>query len=387
MKLSHDQEEEIISFARELIGFPGLSGDEEKTAACVERKMESLGYDEVSKDAYGNVLGVLEWTRPGPTIIFDAHMDVVSIKEPDLWEHAPYAGERSEGKIWGRGSVDMKGPLAAMVCAPAYLNRDDFAGKVIVSTSVAEEYLPSRAFTEILKAHSVDAVVIAEPTQMKLGVAEKGRAGIEMTAIGKVAHSSRPELGENAVYRMMDAIARIRAIPKRKHPFLGNEVIELVEISSHPQPGNGSVPDRCDTFWECRLLQGETKDSFLNRWKEALSGLDKVSLEVATLNLDCYTGAELIMDDFLPGWISEEDQPFRAQVKSAMEANELNVELYAAPFGCNALASASNRGIPTVILGPGDVGLAHRPNEFIEIEELLLAAKVYGTIVEMNPPT
>lgn len=384
MKLTNEQKEEIIAFTRELVRLPGESGNESRTACCVKKKMESLGYDEVSVDKGGNVLGTIKAEQPGPVLLFDGHMDVVPIREADKWEHEPYGGEISKGKIWGRGTTDMKGALAAMICAPAYLRRSDFTGTIIVSASVAEEILIGTATSGILDRYKPDAVVIGEPTSLKLGCAEKGRAGIEMIAHGRVAHSSRPDLGDNAVYRMMEAAEKIRALPRRTHPFLGTEVIELVDISSLPSPGNGSIPGECRTFWECRLLHGETKESFLERWHKALEGEDRIELNIDRCSLKSYTGLLMEREDFLPGWVSHEDQVFTALVKESIEACGRKVELYAAPYGCNALASAGVRDIPTVILGPGNIALAHKPNECVEIDELLKSAEIYGTICLQN---
>ncbi len=387
MTLTDEQNEEIISFTRELVMLPGGSGDEGRTASCVRRKMESLGYDEVSVDEYGNVLGLINGDHPGPTLLFDGHMDVVPVREPNLWDHDPYGAEVSGGKIWGRGTADMKGALAAMICAPAYLKRSNFTGRVLVSASVAEEYLVGAAFSGVLDrfpAQAIDAVVIGEPTSLKLGCGEKGRAGIEMISHGTVAHSSRPDLGDNAVYRMMEAVKRIKSLPRRTHEFLGEEVIELVEINSLPSPGNGSIPGECRSLWECRLLHDESKESFLKRWQDALNGMEKVEMKIANYALDSYTGVKMEREDFLAGWVSHKDQAFSSLVKKSMGDCHLDVELYAAPYGCNALASAGERGIPTVILGPGDVALAHKPNEYIEIEELTKAAQIYGAICERH---
>lgn len=383
MSLTAEQQQEIITFTQELVKCPGDSGDESKTARCVRKKMEHLGYDDVLVDDYGNVLGQLRSPHSGPALLFDGHMDVVPVRDPDLWEHDPYGAELSDGKIWGRGTSDMKGALAAMICAPAYLKRTDFKGDILVSASVAEEILIGTAFGQILERDSlpaIEAVVIGEPTSLKLGTGEKGRAGIELISHGTIAHSSRPDLGDNAVYRMMAAVERIRALPRRTDPFLGTEVIELVEISSLPSPGNGSIPVQCRSFWECRLLHAESKIGFLERWQTALNGLDRVELKIARYGLDSYTGIKMEMEDFLPGWLSAHDQLFSTQVKSAIAKSGREVDLYAAPYGCNALASAGVRGIPTVILGPGNIALAHKPNEHIEIEELLISAEIYSNI-------
>ncbi|MBB6480306.1 M20/M25/M40 family metallo-hydrolase [Spirochaeta isovalerica] len=381
MKLTDEQKNEIISFTVELVRLAGDSGHEAATARCVYRKMEELGYDEVTVDEYGSVIGILKGQKEGPALLFDGHMDVVPVRDREDWTHEPYGAEISEGRIWGRGTADMKGALAAMICAPTYLEKTDFSGRIIVSASVAEELLIGSALEKILQRYRADAVVIGEPTGLKPGTAEKGRSSVEMICSGTVAHSSRPDLGDNAVYRMMEAVERIRRMPRRSHPLLGEEVIELVEITSEPSPGNGSIPDKCRVLWECRLLSGEREEEYLERWKSALEGTDRTEIKIASYNLPSYRGPLLTMKDFLPGWIgSEIDHSFTALVGRSLKKCGKAVHEYASPFGCNALISAARMKIPTVILGPGDIALAHKPDESIVIDELLSAASVYGTI-------
>ncbi len=379
--LTETQNDEILSFAAELVRCSGESGKERNCAEAVRRKMEDLGYDQVLTDEYGSVLGVLRGSGSGPTLLFDGHTDVVPVREPDKWTHDPYGGEVSEGRLWGRGSTDMKGALAAMVCAPAFMDRRDFSGTILVSASVAEEMLIGTALDHVLQNHPADAVVIGEPTGLKLGNAEKGRASLEMICHGTVAHSSRPDLGDNAIYRMMEAARRIRSLPRRSHPVLGEEVIELVELSSLPAPGNGSIPGRCRALWECRLLPGESEEEFLLRWHQALEGVGRTELRIAEYSIDAYTGHTMKMQDFLPGWTGdEESRGLLSLAADALRAAGRGVEYYAAPYGCNALVSAARRKIPTVILGPGDISAAHKPDESLLIQELQDAAAVYSTL-------
>ncbi len=381
MIFNEQQKQSILTFCSDLVRTGEFSGEEKETAQCVRRKMESLGYDEIHTDRYGSVLGVLKGKHPGPTLLFDGHMDVVPVREEGMWDFNPFGGDLSEGCIRGRGTTDMKGALAAMVCAPAFLEREEIYGKVIVSASVAEELMIGSALDHILSTCRADAVIIGEPTGLKLGHAEKGRATIEMICRGKVAHSSRPDLGDNAVYRMMEAVSRIREIPRRSDPLLGEEVIELVEISSLPSPGNGSIPGSCRALWECRLLPGETKEEFLDRWTSALKGIGRTELRVAGYELATYTKEILKLDDFLKGWTTLEEG-FRNLVSAAVSDCGRNPEYYAAPFGCNALISAGAKSIPTVIIGPGDIAMAHKPNEYLRIDELLEAAGIYSVICQ-----
>lgn len=387
MKLSRAQQEEVLTFAQQMIRVPGTSGNEERVAALVRQKMKNLGFDEVRVGRYGSVVGIIEGARPGPTLLFDGHMDVVPIREPDEWTCEPYGGAVIDGKLMGRGAVDMKGSLAAMICAPAFLDHSTIAGTVIVSASVAEEMIPGRALDHILDEFPSDAVVIGEPTELRIGFTEKGRCTIGMSTMGKVAHSSRPELGENAIYSAVEAIDRIKRIPLRKDPRLGTEVHELVEIRSAPSPGNGSVPDRCWGLWECRILPGETEQALLERfasWQNDTDREGKISFEIETIDVPCYTGEHLIGKDFLPGWSGDESSGILRQMESAIEQCGMSVDHWPIPYGCNALASCGLRGLPTVVFGPGDVGLAHKPDEYLVVQDLWAATEIFGTTTELN---
>jgi putative selenium metabolism hydrolase len=387
MKLDRIQQEEVLAFAQQLIRVPGTSGNEGQVASLVNQKMRALGYDQVHVDSYGSVIGVVEGLRPGPTLLFDGHTDVVPIREPDQWSCDPYGGVVTDGKLMGRGAADMKGSLAAMICAASYIDRTTTEGTIIVSASVAEELMPGRALEKILDEFPVDGVVIGEPTDLRLGLAEKGRCTIGMTAMGQVAHSSRPELGENAIYYAVNAIDRIKGILSRSDSVLGNEVIELVEIRSKPSPGNGSVPDHCWGLWECRILPGESEQALLDRLSNCQKGSEwekKIRFSIETIDVTCYTGKHLVGKDFLPGWKGDANSGIQRQMEAAIEKCGIPLIHWPIPYGCNALASCGLRGLPTVVFGPGDVACAHRPNEYLEIHDLWRATEVFGLAMELN---
>jgi len=387
MKLGRTQQEEVLAFAQQLIRVPGTSGDEEQVASLVNQKMRALGYDQVHVDSYGSVIGVVECSRPGPMLLFDGHTDVVPIREPDQWHCDPYGGVVTDGKLMGRGAADMKGSLAAMIYAASYIDRAATAGTIIVSASVAEELMPGRALEKVLDAFPADAVVIGEPTDLRLGFVEKGRCTIGMNAMGKVAHSSRPELGENAIYYAVNAIDRIKSIPLRSDTELGSEVIELVEIRSSPSPGNGSVPDQCWGLWECRIMPGESEQALLERFSNCQKDTEweqKIRFTIETIDVACYTGEHLVGKDFLPGWKGDPDSGIYRQMEAAIEKCGIPLIHWPIPYGCNALASCGLRGLPTVVFGPGDVACAHRPNEYLEIRDLWRATEVFGLAMELN---
>jgi putative selenium metabolism hydrolase len=387
MELSRIQREEVLTFAQQLIRVPGTSGNEGQVASLVNQKMRELGYDQVQVDAYGSVIGVVEGSRPGPVLLFDGHMDVVPIREPEKWSCDPYEGIVVDGKLIGIGAADMKGSLAAMICAASYIDRAAIVGTIIISASVAEELMPGRALEKILDVFPADAVVIGEPTDLRLGTIEKGRCTVGMTAMGRVAHSSRPELGENAIYYAIKAIDRIKAIPLRSDSALGSEVIELVEIRSNPSPGNGSVPDQCWGLWECRILPDESEQALLGRFSNCQKDTkwdEKVHFAIETIDVSCYTGKHLVGKDFLPGWKGDANSVIHRQMEAAIEKCGIPLVHWPIPYGCNALASCGLRGLPTVVFGPGSVDCAHRPNEYLDVRDLWKATQVFASAMELN---
>ncbi len=387
MKLNNNQQKDVLELARKLVRERGHSGDEEKSVVLVKRKMKELGYDEVSVDPYGSVIGIVNGARPGPTLLFDGHLDVVPIHEPDEWRHDPHGAEVVDGKLTGRGSTDMKGSVAAMVYAASFLDREKLSGRIIVSASVAEELIPGKALEKILDEYEVDAVVIGEPTRLKLGFTEKGRCSISMTVTGEVAHSSSPHLGKNAIYIAADAIRRIRALPVRSDEFLGNEIRELVEIRSEPSPGYGRVPYHCWGLWECRILPGESEQGILKQFTDSQKGSeweDRIHFKLETIDIPTFTNNHLIGKDFLPAWRADKKSGLYQQMEAAVRKAGMKVEYDPIYYGSNALTSCGVKKLPTVIFGPGNLALAHKPNEYLEVQNLWTATEIFRCIMELN---
>jgi acetylornithine deacetylase/succinyl-diaminopimelate desuccinylase-like protein len=284
------------------------------------------------------------------------------------------------GRLWGRGAVDTKGSLAAMILAAARLPREKFAGRIVVTASVCEENLTGAELSHVLDRFPADVVVTGEPTALRLGVAQKGRATLLLHAAGRAAHTSRPELGDNAVYKMIEAIQRLRAVPLPGAPDLGPGVLELTEMVSEPLPGNAMVPSGCRARFIARTMPGETEAAVLDRLRGALMGLSGVSVEVETARQACYTGEILEMRDFLPGWRARPGDPWQAAIVAALREADLPAATWAAPCGTNASESAGRRGIPSFIYGPGSLAQAHVVDEWVAVDELLAAEQGYATM-------
>jgi putative selenium metabolism hydrolase len=382
--LTENQQVQVVACCQELVQAESMTGREDDAAKVVERWMRRLGYDEVWFDEYGSIVGRIHGRAgsKGPRLHFDGHLDNVPATSPDRWTHLPFAGEIVDGKIWGRGSTDMKGSVAAMVCAAGFLPRETLAGTITVSGSVVEEELEGQVLAALLLRHPADLVVIGESTLLEVGVAEKGRAGIRIVAHGRAAHSASPHLGENAIYKMAEVIARLRALPPPVDDVLGPGILELVEIISNPYPGTSIVPDRCTVKWDRRLIRGETRESVIAGIRAALTELDGVDVDYLALAIPCYTGVTLRHDDFHPAWDVDPNGPLVAAALASVAAIGETPRTCTIPYCSNGSGSAGELGIPSIVLGPGDPSLFHVVDEHIAIDQLVKGTEVYARLAQ-----
>jgi putative selenium metabolism hydrolase len=376
----------VIAFCQELVRLESLSGAEQAVAEAVEREMRALGYDQVFCDELGSVVGVIHGASDGGAdaaagaLLFDAHLDVVPATEPGAWRFPPFSGERAEDRIWGRGATDVKGSLAALVLALGTLPRAEFAGALIVSASVGEERIEGLALGHVLAARRVRAAVICEPTGLRLGLGHRGRASLVVEAAGRAAHTSQAANGINAVYRLTEAIARIRAMPPHADALLGHGHTELVEVSSRPFPGSAMVPYHATARFDRRLVRGETRESVLGEMEQALAGLEGLSVRLHAGELRCCTGRSFTVQAFHPGWAIAADAPHARQAREALAAVGLDRGSFYAPYSTNATATAGRLGIPTLIYGAGDISAAHAVDESVGVEDLLAALRGYQAL-------
>ena len=380
MSLTRNQIDQVIALTRELVRAESLPGQEREAAIISERWMKQLGYDEVRTDRFGSVVGRRRGAGPGRTIHFDGHIDIVPATSREKWTHAPFGAELSGGRIWGRGSSDMKGPVAAMICAGAFLPREQFSGTIAVSASVGEETLEGPALAAILREHPADVVIIGESSELKIGIGQKGRAGIQIETRGVPAHSSRPEEGVNAVYKMIEVVNRLRALPPPTDPLLTPGISELVEIVSAPYPGTSIVPDGCRVRIDRRLVRGETRDSVLATYRDALRSIDGVDVSYLQVALPCYTGEVITMDDFHPAWVTPREGELTGRAVRALTSVGLPIDYFTSRYCANGSASAGEMGIPTMIFGPSTPALAHTIDEYIGVEHLVRGAEAYMSL-------
>ena len=377
MILNNDK---LIEFLSSIVASTSLSGEEQNAIELVAAEMRRLGFDEVRVEENGSLTGAIHGSRPGPTLLLDAHIDTVGVAAGVEWQYEPYAATRNNGRIYGRGTADMKGALAAMVHAAAAVDRDKIRGKVVVSATVMEEVMEGIALRTVVKDVQPDFVVIGEATDLNLNHGGRGRAEIHLETTGQPAHSSTPHLGRNAVHMMLPAIQAIEEMDLPSDPLVGDAIMVLTDIISDPYPGYSVIPGRCRVTYDRRLLPGETMDGVLSKLK-ALPALSNVQVTIASGEHTTYTGATLRAPKFFPAWKFPADHPFVQSALSGLHAVGLNPVLSAYQFCTNGAHSAGEAQIPTIGFGPAAEGSAHTVDEYIEVEQLTAAARGYAGII------
>ena len=309
-------------------------------------------------------------------MLFDAHMDTVGVSDPAAWSRDP-AGEVHGGRLYGRGSLDMKGPLAALVHGAAAAR--PATGRVVVSASIAEEMIEGFATVEVARRVQPDVAVICEPSGRRVVVGQRGRAELIVEVQGSPTHSSRPELGVNAVDAMADVLAAARSIELPSHPALGPAILVPTDMISRPFPALSVVPDLCTVTFDRRTLPGEGEDDAVGPLRAAVEAAvapfgatGRVTIGVD--RFDSYSGAPVEAPNFAPAWFTDPGSPPASTALAALGA-----EPHHWAFCTNGSGTAA-LGIPTIGYGPGDETLAHRVDEFIELDELYAGALGYATL-------
>ena len=381
-------EQALINLCQQLIQTPGYTGQEKEVALLLQTTMLTLGFDRVWIDDVGNVIGQIRGAFPGPSILFDGHIDTVEVSDQDKWSVAPFAGELREGHLFGRGATDMKCSIGAMVygLAPLVALKNNLAGSVFISGTVCEETFEGIALGKVIEAVKPDCVVIGEASGLSLKRGQRGRAEIAVTTLGKAAHSSNPSIGKNAVYMMMSLIEKIRSLPVSHDSFLGDGILELTDIISTPYPGASVVPHRCRITFDRRTLVGESEAAVLAPIQQAIAELAAedpsfaAEAEIVTASQECYTGAVLSGSRFFPAWVLDEAHPLVAGALQALRQTGLDPSLTKYSFCTNGSTSAGVHHIPTIGFGPGREDGAHVVDENIEIAQLIGAAIGYQAI-------
>ena len=330
-------------------------------AAWLEGRGVEVELDELAPGR-ANVVGRVRGTGGGRTLLLNAHLDTVGLGGPDGSLTPRVDGNR----MYGRGTYDMKGSLAAIMSAAAAAQERGLSGDLVVA-AVADEEAESIGAERVAGTISADAAIVAEPTDMKLAIAHRGFVWLELETRGRAAHGSRYDLGIDANALMGPALAGIGELDRRlaengnAHPLLGRASIHAALVEGGTEPSTYAA--RCVAKLERRTLPGETV-ALVEEQAREIAGPATVKSLFSREPLETPPDAAIV--DVL--------------LRSASEVLGEAPEMVGVPFWTDA-AVFSAAGIPSVVFGPGGAG-AHEDAEWVDLVDVERTAAILLRVAE-----
>jgi succinyl-diaminopimelate desuccinylase len=378
---------DIVKYTQGMVQIPSQNppGNETEISDYVTELLTSQDFnvEQVeSKPNRVNTLGVLKGTGNGKTLLWNGHYDTVPVGNLDYWTEDPHGGEVKNGKIYGRGTGDMKGAIAsAIVAAKALGNLGIRLKGDLRLHAVADEEFFGRYGTKYLCENGyvkgVDAAIVGEAStrdgKIMARPAVRGRTLVNIHVKGRSAHSSRPDMGVNAVLKMSKVLL---AIEETQFSFPRHKLLPDPTIAPgttiHGGTKDNIIPEDCEAICDVRTVPGMDPEQVINDIRAVVDELKKSDPE-----LDVLVESPLSKP---PSEISL-DHPL---YKSAAKATEQVVGYQLEPLGASGSNDTSYltnlAGVPAMAFGPGG-GNAHAPDEWADVETLVSFAKIYGLMM------
>lgn len=321
-----------------------------------------------------NIIGKLEGRPGGRTLVLEAHMDTASVQGMSI---EPFRPVRKENLMYGRGSCDTKGGLAAMMHSVKLLRdlRLQPEASVVLVAAVDEESSFRGVVKFVESGVKAEGAIVAEPTELETVVASKGCLRWRLRARGRAAHSSKPHLGVNAISKMAKLLVALEErfpplFARRQHPLLGPPTLNVGVIQGGIQVNQ--VPESCVIEIDRRLLPGETREQVLGEFRDLLD-----ELRHSDPNLEIDMEPPTIEDFPL-------ETPLEARIVQVAKKVSQQVlgrsQVVGVPYGSDA-SKLARAGIPSIILGPGCIDKAHAAEEYVELDQVAHATEIYARAI------
>jgi succinyl-diaminopimelate desuccinylase len=375
--LSRMEEAEVVSLCQDLVRFKSVNppGDELEIAEYVADFLREVGLtvDVVPHTSTrASLVARLKGSGEVPALLYSGHLDVVPVGAEE-WLHDPFGGEVVEGKLWGRGSTDMKGGDAAMMVAAKVLASANLhlKGDLLLVFTAGEEVdqFGAKELATRSDLAPVQAVVISEPSYNDIYVAEKGTLWLKVTTHGKAAHGSMPQLGRNAIMMMVALLSGLdqAQVPYEEHPLLDGFTRSIGTI--HGGLSTNVVPERCVVTLDQRTVPGQDHRAVLSQVEALISDLSR--------RLPGFSASVEVVSDLCPVETSPEEPIVQSFRDVVAEVTGERPEPKGAPYSTDAAFLVPPLNAPLIICGPGNPDLAHQPNEYVEVDRLVESTKIF----------
>jgi acetylornithine deacetylase len=371
---------DALALARALIQIdsrnPTLAPDSRGEASCARALaaiLDEWGFAVEMQDAAPGRPNVLARIGPAdaPALMLNGHLDVVSVEG---MVHEPFAGNISNGNLYGRGSADMKGGIAAMCAAAVTSASQNSDGQILIAAVVDEEYESIGTRSLIASGIRAEAAIITEPTRLAICPAHRGFAWFDIVVKGRAAHGSRYDVGIDAITHAGLLLAELDRIEQRRasgltHALLGRGSLHASTISGGL--GISTYPEVCTLSIERRTVPGETVEMATIELASACARVRELRPE--------FDASVKLRTAQLPSDVAR-DAPIVTRLAAAIEREGISPRIEGLSAWTDA-ALLNEAGIPTICFGPGDIGLAHAAEEFVPVVEIERATRVLSHVI------
>ncbi|MDH3189615.1 MAG: M20/M25/M40 family metallo-hydrolase [Acidimicrobiia bacterium] len=351
------------------MSIPSVNGEhpERDLAVAIETELTAVGYQ---TELVGGQDRPSLGARMGehPRVLLNGHTDTVPVDDAPHWRFDPFAGVVDSGAVHGRGACDMKGGLAVQVAVAQWLAVHGLADGLVLHFAMGEER-GEPGTEDLIDAGFVAPMgVVLEPTDLHLGVAQRGMFTMRITIGGRAGHASRPELAHNPIDALPALLSVLEQLQKQAtgtHRLLGSPQWTPTMIHSGVIPS--MVPGSCEVHVDRRMIPGESVDEILTTVGSAISrGVLDADIEVSVAEEEgIYDAAEIDQTSTIVGYMT-----------SAIESQGEAVRIFGTPYSSDIRHLINSAGIESVTYGPGRASEMHARNEHVQIVDLALAARV-----------
>ena len=373
---------ELIQETQKLLSFESYPGKEKEVSDYLEELMKRIGFRDVFRDEYGSVFGFIGLKQDKTAILFDSHTDVMPVR--GNWIHPPFGGVIDNGKLYGRGSADMKGPLCASLFGAIEAHKNNKLKKqYVVSASVLEEEIEGVALGKIMDRVKPENVVICEPSKLKIKLGHKGRIEYLLHVKGKTFHSAFPNKFDNTINLAAKAILALKEIKFTNSHEMGDGVLTPTGLETNSS--TSMAPSETTIRFDRRTVPGDSEQLTKKEIMDILNNIDSnaFSLTIEERETLTYTGEKILCRKIFKPWVIEKNHKLVNSLTEAVKKNDINLDLGYWGFCTNGVESMGNRKVNTIGFGPGNEELAHTTNEYVKTQELQDACKIYQDLISI----
>lgn len=399
---------ELIAFLQKMVQTASLPDHEHDVQHLVAQKLNSMGmeveivpsnFEELKEHpAFGddgfspservNVVGrwVGTQTGEGRSLILNGHVDVVPVGDPALWEDSPWSGAIRDGKLYGRGSCDMKSGLCAGIFAIDVLQRLGYqpSRDVLIESVIGEESGGIGTLTTIVKGYTADGVVLLEPTRLEISPVQSGALTFRLTVTGRSIHAAMKPYGVSAIEKFALLLNAINDLEKERHANFQHPLYEdpnniaPINIGTvHGGEWHSTVPEEVVAEGRMGVLPGESNESARRVLEKAI----QTAAESDPWLREHRPRVEWFEGQFESGKTPLDHPLIQELIEAHQQVVGCDPTLRGVTYGSDMRLFTNHAKIAAAHYGPGDVGMAHAANEFVPVDQVITVTKVIANFI------